>query len=58
VAFYDLVMVMDKGQLVEFDTPLRLLEQPAGVFKSMAEMTGDYEHLLQMAKTASINRSH
>lgn len=53
VAFYDLVMVMDRGRLVELDTPLRLLsKEPPGVFRSMAEKTGDYEVLLKLAKEA------
>jgi len=34
------VMVLDKGQIVEFDTPKNLLKKKNGVFASMVEATG------------------
>lgn len=35
--FYDRVLVLDKGEVAEYDTPLALLENPDSVFRSMCE---------------------
>ncbi|KAJ2744491.1 hypothetical protein GGI20_002929 [Coemansia sp. BCRC 34301] len=48
---YDRVLVMDRGQIAEFDTPWNLLQIKNGVFKSMCEKTGEYKHLFAMART-------
>ncbi|KAJ2805169.1 hypothetical protein H4S07_004078, partial [Coemansia furcata] len=48
---YDRVLVMDRGQIVEFDTPWNLLQIKNGVFKSMCEKTGEYKHLLSIARS-------
>lgn len=53
VVFYDRVLVMDQGRIIEYDTPLRLLGRPDGLFYSMCERTGDLERLLAMAKEAA-----
>ncbi|KAJ1820365.1 hypothetical protein LPJ75_000958, partial [Coemansia sp. RSA 2598] len=37
---YDRVLVLDKGQIVEFDTPWNLLSKEGGLFKGMCEKTG------------------
>lgn len=37
---YDRIMVLDKGKLVEFDSPAKLLENPKSIFSSMVEATG------------------
>ncbi|KAJ1665634.1 hypothetical protein EV178_003009 [Coemansia sp. RSA 1646] len=42
---YDRVLVLDKGKVVEFDTPKNLLRKKDGVFRSMCEKTGEYEYL-------------
>ncbi|KAJ2604065.1 hypothetical protein H4R99_002050 [Coemansia sp. RSA 1722] len=47
---YDRVLVLDKGKVVEFDTPWKLLEDAKGVFRGMCEKTGEFEHLLRMAR--------
>jgi ABC-type proline/glycine betaine transport system ATPase subunit len=36
----DRVMVLDKGELMEFDTPRNLLENPKSIFASMVAATG------------------
>jgi ATP-binding cassette subfamily C (CFTR/MRP) protein 1 len=45
------IMVLDKGQLVEFDTPGNLIRKQDGYFRSMIEATGpaSAEHLKQLA---------
>jgi hypothetical protein len=35
-----LLQVLDKGEIVEFDTPANLMEQKNGYLKSMVEATG------------------
>jgi ATP-binding cassette subfamily C (CFTR/MRP) protein 1 len=49
---FDRVIVFDKGQIVEFDTPARLLEDPYTLFHSMVESTGTAtgRHLKRLAK--------
>jgi ABC-type proline/glycine betaine transport system ATPase subunit len=37
----DKVMVMDKGRLVEFDSPFTLLQNPAGYFCKLVHHTGE-----------------
>ena len=36
----DRVLVLDKGELVEFDKPSVLLQNPKGIFTRMVEATG------------------
>ncbi|KNC52272.1 uncharacterized protein AMSG_01099 [Thecamonas trahens ATCC 50062] len=65
----DRVMVLDDGELVEFDTPAALLDNPSGFFTSLVEATGDasaaqlralaearvsYTELLDMARKSMV----
>lgn len=54
---FDRVIVFDKGQIVEFDTPARLLEDPYTLFHSMVESTGTAtgRHLKRLAKDKKAN---
>ena len=45
VAFYDRVLVLSKGAVVEYDAPSVLLEKPGGAFRRLAEGSGDLEGL-------------
>ena len=48
---YDKVLVLDKGRVIEYGSPLALIERsPIGVFKSMCEETGEFEELVELAK--------
>lgn len=49
---YDRVLVLDQGNIVEYDTPYNLLFNSSenGVFKSMCEQSGELDILLEMAK--------
>ncbi|KAJ2025563.1 hypothetical protein IWW57_003332, partial [Coemansia sp. S610] len=53
---YDRVLVLDNGQIVEFDSPSSLLQKESGIFKSMCEKSGEYDHLL-VAATAAQSKS-
>mmetsp|Transcript_10664 Transcript_10664/g.16074 ORF Transcript_10664/g.16074 Transcript_10664/m.16074 type:complete len:946 (-) Transcript_10664:1909-4746(-) len=52
---YDRILVMDKGKAVEFDTPVRLLEDDNGLFTNLVDSTGKESSraLRAMAKTTS-----
>jgi ABC-type multidrug transport system fused ATPase/permease subunit len=54
IADYDKVLVLNKGEVVEYGHPHELLkkEGDAAVFKGMCEMSGDFETLQKMAKKA------
>ncbi|KAJ2877727.1 hypothetical protein FB639_003640 [Coemansia asiatica] len=41
---YDRVLVLDKGKVIEFDTPANLLQKQDGIFKGMCESSGEYNH--------------
>lgn len=49
---YDKVMVLDHGELKEFDTPWNLINLEGGIFKGMCENSGNMEVLVDMAKKA------
>ncbi|CAE6373370.1 unnamed protein product [Rhizoctonia solani] len=40
IAFYDRVLVMDKGRLKEYDTPLNLFDAPDSQFRAMCHKAG------------------
>lgn len=52
VVFYDLVMVLDHGKLVEMAPPSALLNQPDSLFYSMCKKTGDLDTLIDTARQA------
>ena len=47
---YDKVLVLDKGQVMEFAHPWELLQQEKGHFRSMCETSGELEVLQKAAK--------
>ncbi|KAJ2680603.1 hypothetical protein GGI25_000576 [Coemansia spiralis] len=54
---YDRVLVLDKGKVAEFDTPQNLLQNKDGIFRSMCEKSGEYEHLVSAASRKGISTS-
>ncbi|OAA58984.1 ABC bile acid transporter [Niveomyces insectorum RCEF 264] len=52
IADYDKVLVLDRGTLVEYGHPWELMKKTDGVFRSMCDMSGDYETLAKVAKKA------
>lgn len=49
---YDKVLVLDKGSIIEFDHPWQLMKKEDGQFRSMCEMSGDWDVLEKQAKKA------
>ncbi|TKA73892.1 hypothetical protein B0A55_03795 [Friedmanniomyces simplex] len=49
---YDKVLVLDKGEVVEFGDPYDLVNKERGIFHGMCEMSGDLEVLQRDAKKA------
>jgi ABC-type multidrug transport system fused ATPase/permease subunit len=49
---YDKVLVLDKGEIVEFGDPFDLVGKSEGIFHGMCEMSGDLEVLEREAKKA------
>ncbi|KAH6611446.1 atp-dependent bile acid permease [Trichoderma cornu-damae] len=47
---YDKVLVLDKGEVVEFDHPWELINRKDGTFRSMCETSGDVDVLFKAAK--------
>jgi hypothetical protein len=45
-----LTVILDKGEIVEFDTPLNLIEREGGVFRQMCLKSGTFDEL----KTAAV----
>ncbi|GAA5982978.1 hypothetical protein JCM11641_006904 [Rhodosporidiobolus odoratus] len=50
---YDRILVMRAGRVVEFDTPLALLEDEDGAFRKMVEATGSFDELYEKTKEAA-----
>ncbi|KAI9025116.1 hypothetical protein CLU79DRAFT_98313 [Phycomyces nitens] len=53
---YDRVLVLDQGNVVEYDTPANLLLNNAGsgLFKSMCEKSGELDVLIEMARSSEM----
>ena len=49
---YDKVLVLDKGEVVEYAAPWELIKKEKGIFKGMCEMSGDFETLVEGARKA------
>ena len=52
IADYDKVLVLDRGEVVEFAHPHELMNRRGGLFHQMCEMSGDLENLRKTAKKA------
>ncbi|KAF9584468.1 hypothetical protein BGW38_006357 [Lunasporangiospora selenospora] len=48
---FDKVLVMDHGQVVQYDTPWKLIREE-GIFKGMCQRSGEFDTLLEMSKEA------
>jgi len=53
---YDKVLVLDKGEVVEYGAPWELLQKQNGMFKAMCAMTGEGDILKDLAWKALESR--
>jgi ABC-type multidrug transport system fused ATPase/permease subunit len=49
---YDRVLVLDKGEVVEYADPWELIQKEDGHFRSMCETSGDFDSLYELARKA------
>jgi hypothetical protein len=42
---YDRLIVLDKGRVAEFDTPLNLIRKEGGIFRQMCLQSGTFAEL-------------
>ena len=49
---YDKVLVLDKGEVLEYADPWELIQKENGSFRGMCEMSGDFDTLLELARKA------
>ena len=49
---YDKVLVLDKGEVIEYDDPWELIRKENGSFRGMCEMSGDFDNLTELARKA------
>ncbi|KAJ3063483.1 hypothetical protein HDU98_000727 [Podochytrium sp. JEL0797] len=57
IAHRDRVLVLERGRIEEYDSPLNLLKKAeGGIFKKMCEESGEYAELVKMATVADLNR--
>ncbi|KAK3842992.1 MAG: hypothetical protein J3R72DRAFT_442126 [Linnemannia gamsii] len=54
---FDKVLVMDHGQVVQFDTPWKLLQEEGGIFRNMCQRSGEFDLLVEMASAAERSNS-
>jgi hypothetical protein len=47
---YDRLIVLDKGTIAEFDTPLELIKKEGGIFHQMCLQSGTFAELLTAAQ--------
>ncbi|KAI9334017.1 hypothetical protein BDR26DRAFT_867646 [Obelidium mucronatum] len=58
VVDYDRVLVLDRGQVVEFGTPMELIEKEhGGYFRKMCEDSGEIGELIKVAKRAEAEKA-
>ncbi|CEP65067.1 uncharacterized protein LALA0_S21e00100g [Lachancea lanzarotensis] len=53
---YDKILVMDAGEVKEYDHPYSLLLNKNSIFYSMCEDSGELESLLQLAKESFVKK--
>ncbi|KAK4050877.1 Transporter of the ATP-binding cassette (ABC) [Microbotryomycetes sp. JL201] len=50
VVDFDKILVLGDGQVLEFDTPVKLMSDPESVFYDLAQKSGDFDELKRMAE--------
>jgi ABC-type multidrug transport system fused ATPase/permease subunit len=49
---FDKVLVLDAGQVKEYDHPYLLVQKPGSIFRGMVEQSGEMEILVDLARAA------
>ena len=49
---YDRVLVLDKGEVIEYADPWELIQKEGGDFRAMCQTSGDFDTLFELAKKA------
>jgi hypothetical protein len=44
------VLVLEKGEVIEFDDPWELIKKEDGPFRGMCETSGDFDTLFELAR--------
>jgi ABC-type multidrug transport system fused ATPase/permease subunit len=47
---YDRLIVLDKGKVVEFDTPYNLIRKEGGILRDMCLKSGSFDELMATVK--------
>jgi ABC-type multidrug transport system fused ATPase/permease subunit len=55
---YDKILVMDAGQVVEYDNPYVLIANKESLFYSMCENSGELDALVRLAKEAYVEKKN
>ncbi|KAI5958337.1 YBT1 [Candida theae] len=55
---YDKILVMDAGQVVEYDNPYVLISNPESLFHSMCENSGELNSLISLAKESFVAKKN
>ncbi|CAM9690888.1 unnamed protein product [Ectocarpus sp. 13 AM-2016] len=50
IIYYDRVMVLERGELMEYASPLELLDDPNSLFYALCKKTGALEQLKETAR--------
>jgi hypothetical protein len=53
VVFYDRILMLSQGSVLEYAPPLELLTTAEGAFRKLAEESGDLEGLMQAARESA-----
>jgi ABC-type multidrug transport system fused ATPase/permease subunit len=54
---YDKLIVLDKGVVVESDTPWNLIQKEDGIFRNMAMKSGMFAELERIAKEKAVDHA-
>ncbi|CAO1614569.1 unnamed protein product [Sympodiomycopsis kandeliae] len=54
---FDKILVLDKGNVLEFDSPMNLLNKSDSSFRELCERSGEFDLLRDMAEEAAQKRS-
>ena len=57
IIHYDRALVLQRGELAEYDAPSALLRADGSIFRAMCAATGDLDGLVALAESADRDRA-